>query len=65
MQNENTPNNSSTIVKMPIWLALAVVGGILLGANFFGGQIRMNDVSKSYTKYREILSSHGDLYEQK
>ena len=56
MQNENTPNNNSTIVKMPIWLALAVVCGILLGANFFGGQTRMNDVSKSYTKYREILS---------
>ena len=56
MQKEHTPNNNSTIVKMPIWIAIAVVGGILLGANFFGGQTRMNDVSKSYNKYREILS---------
>jgi carboxyl-terminal processing protease len=56
MQNENIPNNNSTVVKIPIWIALAVVGGILLGANFFGGQTRMSDVSKSSNKYREIIS---------
>jgi carboxyl-terminal processing protease len=56
MQNEHTPNNNSTIVKVPIWIALAAVGGILLGANFFGGQTRMNDVSKGHAKYREVLS---------
>jgi carboxyl-terminal processing protease len=56
MQNENIPNNNSTVVRIPIWIALAVVGGILLGANFFGGQTRMSDVSKSSNKYREIIS---------
>jgi carboxyl-terminal processing protease len=56
MQNENIPNNNPTVVKIPIWIALAVVGGILLGANFFGGQTRMSDVSKSSNKYREIIS---------
>jgi carboxyl-terminal processing protease len=56
MQNENIPNNNSTVVRIPIWIALAVVVGILLGANFFGGQTRMSDVSKSSNKYREIIS---------
>ena len=49
-------NNNSTIVKIPIWIAITLIGGVLLGANFFGGQAKMNSVSKGLNKYREILS---------
>ena len=57
MTKPQTPiNNNSTIVKIPIWIAIALVGGVLLGANFFGGQAKMNSVSKGFNKYREILS---------
>ena len=57
MEKPQTPiNNNSTIVKIPIWIAIALVGGVLLGANFFGGQTKMNAVAKGFNKYREILS---------
>jgi carboxyl-terminal processing protease len=57
MKKPQTPiNNNSTIVKIPIWISIAVAAGILLGANFFGGQTKMNSVAKGFIKYREILS---------
>ncbi|MCU0470814.1 MAG: S41 family peptidase [Arcicella sp.] len=55
-KGRNSINNNSTIVKIPIWIAIALVGGILLGANFFGGQAKMGNVSKGFNKYREVLS---------
>lgn len=63
MQKGQEPiKNNSTIVKVPIWIAIALVGGILLGANFFGGQTRMNNVSKGFNKYREVLSLIENSY---
>ena len=63
MQKGQEPiKNNSTIVKIPIWIAIALVGGILLGANFFGGQTRMNNVSKGFNKYREVLSLIENSY---
>ena len=57
MEKPQTPiNNNSTTVKIPIWIAITLIGGVLLGANFFGGQAKMNSVSKGLNKYREILS---------
>lgn len=63
MQKGQEPiKNNSTIVKIPIWIAISLVGGILLGANFFGGQTRMNNVSKGFNKYREVLSLIENSY---
>jgi carboxyl-terminal processing protease len=42
-------------VRLPILLALALAGGIFLGANV-GGNSSNGNVAKSYQKYREILS---------
>ncbi len=51
----STIRNSSFYVRLPILLALALAGGIFLGANV-GGNSSNGNVAKSYQKYREILS---------
>ncbi len=51
----STIRNSSFYVRLPILLALALAGGIFLGANV-GGSGSKGNVAKSYQKYREILS---------
>ena len=54
---ENKPvNNSPMSVRLPIIIAFTLVIGMLVGANFFGGQSRMNNVAKGIAKYREVLS---------
>lgn len=54
---ENKPiNNHPMSVRLPIIIAFTLVAGMLVGANFFGGQSRMNNVAKGVAKYREVLS---------
>ncbi|WP_232326078.1 S41 family peptidase [Spirosoma montaniterrae] len=36
-------------------LGIALAGGMLVGATFFGGTKSLNTIGKGYTKYREIL----------
>lgn len=53
---KNPINNHPTIVKIPIFIALSLVVGILLGATFFGGQAPKNNVQSGASKFKEILS---------
>ncbi|MEA5259642.1 S41 family peptidase [Arcicella aquatica] len=54
---ENKPvNNQPMIIRLPIIIAFTLVAGMLIGANFFSGQSRMNNVAKGVAKYREVLS---------
>lgn len=56
MMKDKQPVNSSLVVKLPIIVAISVVGGMLIGANFFGGQSKMSNISRGVNKFREILS---------
>ncbi|WP_394990131.1 S41 family peptidase [Emticicia sp.] len=48
--------NSKTTIRTPIIVATTLVVGMLIGATFFGGRSAGNDVSRSSTKFREILT---------
>ena len=50
---KSTPNSGAQ-VRLPILLALAIAGGMLLGANMFGGQ-NNRGVLNGYKKFGEIL----------
>ncbi len=56
MKDHHPINNHPSIIKLPIIIALALVCGMLIGANFFGGQARMSNISRGINKFREILS---------
>ena len=54
---EKPIQNSPATVRLPVLLGLALAGGILLGATFFGGSSRSTgDILKNFNKYREVLS---------
>lgn len=54
---KNNPiKNHSTVVKIPIFIALSLVVGILLGATFFGGQAPKNNIQNGASKFKEILT---------
>ncbi|HAI75516.1 MAG TPA: peptidase S41 [Microscillaceae bacterium] len=53
---ENQINNSKMQVRLPLFLALALISGILLGATMFGGGANMKKVISGYEKIREILT---------
>ncbi|WP_026997946.1 S41 family peptidase [Flectobacillus major] len=53
---DKQPINNPLIIKLPIIIALSLAGGMLIGANFFGGQAKMSNISKGVNKFREILS---------
>lgn len=53
---KNPINNHPTLVKIPIFIALSLVAGILLGATFFGGQAPKNNIQSGASKFKEILS---------
>jgi carboxyl-terminal processing protease len=48
--------NSSFNIKLPIFIALALVVGIVMGAKLFNTGTTSNDTSKSIAKVREILN---------
>lgn len=56
MKENKDIKNHPIVVKIPILIAVALAAGILVGANFFGGQAQMKNVSKGFNKYREVLS---------
>lgn len=64
-KNEGRENirNTQTQVRVPIMLSLALAGGILIGSTFLGGgNTRTNDLTESYTKFREVLSRIDRYY---
>ncbi|MER2997264.1 S41 family peptidase [Pontibacter populi] len=49
--------NSSIQIKLPLFIALALVAGVLIGANTFSPSTNNpQDTAKSYLKFRDILS---------
>ncbi|MDX2196443.1 MAG: S41 family peptidase [Cytophagales bacterium] len=54
--------NSPSIIRLPIIIAITLVGGIFLGAKMFGSQTSANDVSKSASKFRDIISFINSEY---
>ena len=55
-ENAKQPiNNSRSVVRLPIFISVALVAGIWLGASFFGGNKNFNDISQSHLKFKEIL----------
>ncbi len=62
MTNPDKPiQNSPSTVKLPVLLGLTLVSGIFLGATFLGGR-GTNDVSKGYTKFKEVLQLINNNY---
>ncbi len=53
---ENKIQNNQTTIRTPIVIATTLVVGILIGATFFGGRRVGGDVSRSSTKFKEILT---------
>lgn len=53
---ENKIQNNQTTIRTPIVVATTLVIGILIGATFFGGKRVGGDVSRSSTKFKEILT---------
>ncbi len=53
---ENNIQNNQTTIRTPIVIATTLVVGILIGATFFGGRRVGGDVSRSSTKFKEILT---------
>lgn len=53
-QQEGIHNDRAT-VRLPMLLGIALAGGILIGATFFGNTKSLNTIGRGYTKYREIL----------
>ncbi len=49
--------NSPTQIKLPLFIALALAAGVLLGANMFSpSSTNPQDTAKSYLKFRDVLS---------
>ncbi|WP_232064499.1 S41 family peptidase [Rhodocytophaga rosea] len=49
-------NNSKFFIRLPLLLAIAIAGGIFIGATMFGGSSNINTIAKGYMKYKEILT---------
>lgn len=65
MKNINSKDpvqNSESIIRLPILLSITLVAGILIGTGFFSGNKSNSDVSKSLSKYREILMLINNNY---
>ena len=48
--------NTSSIIRLPVIIALTLAGGIFIGAKMFSSGGNVNDVPKSVDKFRTILS---------
>lgn len=48
-------SNTATVIRLPLIIGIALAGGLLIGATFFGNQKSLNSVGGGYAKYREIL----------
>ncbi len=53
---ENKIQNSQTTIRTPIIVGATLAAGILIGATFFGGRSAGSDVTRSTTKFKEILT---------
>ncbi len=49
-------NNSKFAIRLPIIIAITLAAGIQIGAKFFGSKSNINDVIKSSSKIKEILT---------
>ena len=47
--------NDKATIRLPMLLGITLAGGMLIGATFLGGAKSLNNIGRSYTKYREIL----------
>jgi len=55
-QNPQPPiQNSKSVVRLPIIIAITLAAGVLLGSTFFSGGKKLSDVAKGYGKFREVL----------
>jgi carboxyl-terminal processing protease len=52
---KNGIQNDRATVRLPMLMGITLVGGMLIGATFFGGTKSLNSLGRGYTKYREIL----------
>jgi carboxyl-terminal processing protease len=60
--NQKEIKNSKSMIRLPIILAITLAGGIFIGAKMFSSNTNVNDVSKSFLKFREILSYINNEY---
>jgi len=54
--------NSASIIRLPIIIAITLVGGIFIGAKMFNTGTQVNDISKSANKFRDIISYINSEY---
>lgn len=63
---EENSKNSKKAIRLPIYVAAAVVVGILIGANMAGGSSpAIANVYKSISKFRQVLTAIDDEYVDK
>ncbi|MBC5774402.1 S41 family peptidase [Pontibacter sp. KCTC 32443] len=56
-EDRNSIRNTPIQIKLPLFIALALVAGVLIGANTFSpSTTNPQDTAKSYLKFRDILS---------
>lgn len=55
-EKPNNPiQNSPSVIRLPIVIAITLVAGVLLGSTFFSGGKKLTDVARGYAKFREVL----------
>jgi carboxyl-terminal processing protease len=54
--------NSSSQIRLPLLLAIALSAGVLIGATMFGGGKNIQLITKGYTKFRDILTHIDQSY---
>ena len=50
-------NNSTLAIRLPLIIAVAVIIGIFIGARMLEPSAKNEELSKSLTKFREVLTS--------
>lgn len=48
-------NNSKWAIRLPLIIALTLIGGIFIGAKMFGNETKGNDPLRSSNKFRDII----------